>query len=268
MYIPRSLGICSLKKYRMNRTIAIAGKGGTGKTTFTSLLIKYLLKEKNGNILAVDGDPNSNLADFLGIKQESSIVGIIDEVSKNINSIPAGMTKDRYLEYRLNSALTESEGFDLLAMGRPEGPGCYCYVNHILRDLIKRLSDNYDYLVIDNEAGMEHFSRRTTRRANVLYIITTYTPIGFRSARRIYDLVKELNLEIKKTYLVINQVSKRNNLLDDRIKDLGIELAGYLPQDAEIIRRSVNNDCLLNLPEKSIAFKSAKDIFKKTLEEI
>ena len=147
----------------MGKIIAVAGKGGTGKTTVAALVVKALKERSEGAVLAIDADPNSNLGEILGARPVSTIVGIVDDISKNPGQIPAGMTKDRYLGLRIQEALEEKDNFDLLTMGRPEGPGCYCFVNNLLRELIKKLMNNYAYVVVDNEAGMEHFSRRLVR---------------------------------------------------------------------------------------------------------
>ncbi|HID11122.1 MAG TPA: carbon monoxide dehydrogenase, partial [Candidatus Latescibacteria bacterium] len=140
--------------------VAVSGKGGTGKTTIAALLVRKLMR-MDGPVLAVDADPNSNLGEQLGMEVGETIGDIREEVLEE--ELPPGMTKDRYLELRIQETLTEGEGVDLLTMGRPEGPGCYCYVNHLLRGFLDRLSKNYRHIVVDNEAGMEHLSRRTTR---------------------------------------------------------------------------------------------------------
>ncbi|GAG38834.1 unnamed protein product, partial [marine sediment metagenome] len=181
----------------MSNIIAIAGKGGTGKTTLASLVVRALKEEAAGSILAIDADPNNNLGDMLGVKSASTIVDIIDDISKNPGQIPAGMTKDRYIDQKMQESLNEEEGFDLLTMGRPEGPGCYCFANNMLRGLIEKLMKNYSHIVIDNEAGMEHLSRRLLRRIDTLFIISDSTAIGIRSASRISELVNELEIEVK-----------------------------------------------------------------------
>ena len=147
----------------MSNVIVIAGKGGTGKTTVAALLTLFLARRKSGSVLAVDADPNSNLADALGLKAVGTIGDIIDEVAKAPESVPGNMGKDAFIEYRIHNDITENNGFDLLVMGRPEGPGCYCYINNVLRNVMGKLISDYAFVVIDNEAGLEHFSRKTTR---------------------------------------------------------------------------------------------------------
>jgi len=144
--------------------IALSGKGGVGKTTVAALLIRALKEKEEGAVFAVDADPNSCLADYLGFEYEETVGGIREDTLKNISNIPAGMTKERWLNYRMQQCLVESTGIDLLVMGRQEGPGCYCYVNNVLREYGDTMYRNYRYTVIDNEAGMEHLSRRTTRK--------------------------------------------------------------------------------------------------------
>jgi len=156
-------------------TIAITGKGGTGKTTFASLLVKHL-STKSATVLAVDADPNSNLDARLGMHVEQTIGDLREDLLKE--HFPAGVAKSELIEYQIRLALVEGDTFDLIAMGRPEGPGCYCYINNVLRDVLDRLSVNYDYVVIDNEAGMEHLSRRTTRDVDVLFIMSDVTVLA------------------------------------------------------------------------------------------
>ncbi|MFZ2356380.1 MAG: AAA family ATPase [Candidatus Omnitrophota bacterium] len=147
----------------MGYVIAVAGKGGTGKTTIAALLVNLLKEKKIGSVLAVDADPNSNLAEALGLETGQTIGKILDDISSNPDTIPKSMSKDRFIEYQVQSAIQETGGFDCLTMGRPEGPGCYCYVNNVLRNTMLKLIKDYDYIIIDNEAGLEHLSRRTTR---------------------------------------------------------------------------------------------------------
>ena len=223
----------------MSYTIAVAGKGGTGKTTLVSFIVDYLVRSGAGSVLAVDADPNSNLGEFLGVGITDTIVGIIDEIAADKDKFPAGMTKERLIEYRIQESLIEGEGFDLLVMGRPEGPGCYCYPNSMLREALGRLSRGYKYIVIDNEAGMEHLSRRTARNINYLFITSDPTEPGLRAAKRILDLIKELKISVSKIHLVVNRVKSNVQSLQYRIGELKkIDHTDYIPESEQLLQLS------------------------------
>lgn len=211
--------------------------------------------------MAVDADPNSNLALNLGFKPKANIGEMLDEVSKNPSMIPQGMSKPEYIEYRIQTEMVEADSFDVLVMGRPEGPGCYCYVNNLLRDIVKRLVSSYDYIVIDNEAGLEHLSRRTMRSADSVLIISDDTSVGLRSAKRIDDLIKELDIKAKKSFLVLNRSD--NNSVTKELKDLGIEYLDSIPIDKEILELSIKGKPLTELSEGSAALKSIERICKR-----
>ena len=245
----------------MGYTIAVAGKGGTGKTTLSALIIDYLLKTNQGPILAVDADPNSNLNEDLGVKVDRTVISAVDEIMERKEALPAGITKERYLEYHLQDALVEAKGFDLLVMGRTEGPGCYCHANNLLRDFIDRLSKNYRYVIMDNEAGMEHLSRRTTRDIDALLIVANPTPVALRTSLRIYETVKSLKLKIKESYLVINEVMQNRQL--EETKGVELPLLGRIPYDEEVEERTIKADSLLNLPGQSIAQQSVNEMMNK-----
>ena len=210
--------------------------------------------------MAVDADPNANLDQALGIKAKNSIVAIVDGISKNPSGIPSGMSKDKFLEYRIQESLVEADGFDLLVMGRPEGPGCYCFVNNLLRTLIEKLARSYKYLVIDNEAGMEHLSRRTARKMNLLLIVSDYTVTGLRSAKRILDLTQELELSVKDAKLVLNKAPNGPNQLKDEIDHIGIPLAGIVPEDKRLAQLSLEGASVRSLCADAEAVKAVEKI--------
>ncbi|MBN1353081.1 MAG: AAA family ATPase [Candidatus Omnitrophica bacterium] len=246
--------------------IAVAGKGGTGKTTLAASFIRILKEENAGSVLAIDADPNSNLGELLGVKNVSTIVDIIDDISKNPGQIPPGMTKDRYIELKVQESLDEEEGFDLLTMGRPEGPGCYCFVNNILRELINKLMGSYTWAVIDNEAGMEHMSRRLVRNIDRLYIVSDASAIGVRSARRISQLADELKISVKEKFLVLNKSNKET--LKDETDKTGLSLELILPLNDEVSEGAIKGKSIFNLKTDNSMFRliretSFMDIFKK-----
>ncbi|MFA5143874.1 MAG: AAA family ATPase [Candidatus Omnitrophota bacterium] len=225
----------------IGNTIAVNGKGGTGKTSLAALLVAYIIDNKLGSILAIDADPNSCFADYLGVKEPETIVGICDEVSRNLAGIPAGVTKDRFIEMRVQEAVNEAQGFDLLVMGRPEGPGCYCYINNLLRGIIGEIARGYDFVIIDNAAGMEHISRRMTGELSKLVIVSDYSVSGVRAAGRIYELARSLAIKMGGAYLVVNKVSGELRPLAKEIEKSGLAVAGTVPYDEEIVEWSVSN---------------------------
>jgi CO dehydrogenase maturation factor len=245
-------------------TIAVSGKGGTGKTTLSGMVIRFLLDKGKGPILAVDADSNSNLNEVLGVKI-SSTIGNAREVMKK--DVPVGMTKDIWFEYKVQEALTEAKGFDLIAMGRPEGPGCYCAANTLARKCLDILTGNYQYIVIDNEAGMEHFSRLTTRDVDLLFIVSDPSQRGILTASRIRDLIHELDLRIVREVLVINRVQgEPRPEIYEEVKKQNLELGGILPVDEEVYRYDSEGKPTFHLPLESKAVQAARKMFEKYIQ--
>lgn len=250
----------------MTFSMAVAGKGGSGKTSLSSLMIRYLKKHQLQPILAVDADPNANLAESLGLEARQTVGSIIAGFNHEKVSIPAGMTKEAYLGYKLNGAIIESPGLDLLVMGRGEGPECYCYPNLIVRKLMDSLSGNYAFVVMDNEAGMEHLSRRTTQHIDVLFLVSDYSIKGLRTVARLKELVRELKLDIKKQFVIINFVPGE---LDKQIKEemarLGIEPL-IVPLDEKIREYDLDSRSLLDLPETAKAVRAVDALMLQLLQ--
>ncbi len=236
----------------MTKTIAIAGKGGTGKTTIAALLIHLLSGQ--GTVLAIDADPSSNLHLTLGLPLTDTIGAVREEMLAAVKTrtMNPGIAKQDYLDLKVHEALVESEKIDLLAMGRPEGPGCYCAANNMLRTIVDRLENNYDYVVIDNEAGMEHISRQTTRDVDILLIITDPSPRGIITATRMKDLIKELRTSVSKMGLVVNRVQGAlPPEIDRAIKESGLEVLGFLPSDPGVFDLEARGRPLTELPAES-----------------
>lgn len=248
----------------MSFTIAVAGKGGTGKTTIAGLVIRYLLEKGQKPILALDGDANSNLQDVLGVEVENTVGQVREDVLESISNLPAGMTKETYMELKLQQALVEAEGFDLLAMGRPEGPGCYCYANSVFRKYVDLIINNYKFVVMDNEAGMEHLSRHTTQDVDLLLVVSDPTIRGIRTAARINDLVDELKLRIAERFLIIDRApEKLPPSLTEEVRKTGIRFVGTVPEDKWVSEYDLVGEPLINLPAVSTAVKAVGQIMEK-----
>ena len=244
--------------------IAVAGKGGTGKTTFCTLLIRYLIESRKTPILAVDADANANLNEALGFEIENETVSELIAKTKDLHGVPDNMSQETYIEYKLNSSLSESKDVDLIVMGGPNGPGCYCFPNNILRKYLGNLSDGYKYVVIDNEAGMEHISRRTTSDVDFLFVISDCSARSIRSAGRINDLVKSMKTKIKNIYLIITKATDEDiNQLKEEIEKTGLLLAGIIPNDNMITEFDIKSKPLFGLPEDSTAVRAIYDILQK-----
>ena len=219
----------------MAYTIAVTGKGGVGKTTLSGLLVLRLLARGCSPVLAVDADPNSCLDGALGVKAESTI-GRVREEARQIASagMSAGASKQRLLELKIAESLVEGESFDLLAMGRSEGPGCYCYANNVLKEALGKLSDSYPYVVVDNEAGLENLSRRLVPRADLLVVVTEPTPRGFETARRLHAVAVEMGIEYTDSALVLNRMRRPEwpDSAKELRDELGVHYALGLPDDS------------------------------------
>ncbi|MHC4911773.1 MAG: ATP-binding protein [Planctomycetota bacterium] len=250
----------------MATTIAISGKGGSGKTTVAAMIIRTLLDRSGGAVLGVDADPNSCLGLTMGVQPVSTVAELREQArSKKPGSdtLGKGLDKVRSLEYGIQQALTEAEGFDLLTMGRPEGPDCYCAVNNFLRKFIDELSSAYGFMVVDNEAGMEHLSRRTTNNIDLLCIVTESSPVGVITAKRIFELAKRLPISVKEIGIVWNR--------SENVKQLeGIESLGYVPYDEAVFDASMQNKTIFDVEQDSPAFLAVRKILqqKLSLEEV
>ena len=246
----------------MTYSFALAGKGGSGKTTLAGMLIKYLLKNEKTPILAVDADCNANLNEVLGLEISDTLGHAREEMKKG--QVPNGMTKDVFMFMRLEQSIVDSDGFDLVVMGQPEGAGCYCAANTLLTGFLERLTGNYPYMVMDNEAGMEHISRLTTNNVDVLLIVSDTSRRGLQAAVRINKLANELNIGVKKSYAIINQVrEKPSEMITNLLKDGDLELVGAIPEDRMIYEFDLNGRPTIELPEDSEAIKAAFGIFDR-----
>lgn len=245
-------------------TIALAGKGGTGKTTVAGLLIKYLMSKGKTPILAVDADANANLNEVLGLEVTCTLGDAREEMKKG--QVPSGMTKDVFISMRLEEAVAEEQGYDLVVMGQPEGAGCYCAANSLLTNCLERLVDNYAYVVMDNEAGMEHISRLTTKNVDVLLIVTDTSRRGLQAGLRIAKLSRELNIGVKSSYLVINR-AKADPAPDvlDLIRQEGLQLASIIPDDQTVYDYDLNGRPTIEIEPDNPAVKAAFAMFDKIL---
>lgn len=259
----------------MTKTIAVAGKGGTGKTTIAALLIQYLVENRSGSVLAIDADPSTNLNLALGVPIYETVGDIREETLQEVQSGSSlsGMSKPDYLDLRIQQALVEERGFDLLAMGRPEGPGCYCAANNILRLSIDRLAKSYDYVVIDNEAGLEHLSRRTTRDVDLLLIVSDPTVRGIIAAGRAAQLIHELRTWVGDIRLVINRVPKDEEgklslapEVEEAIAQNGLKLAGLIPEDPAVGEYDAKGLPLIKLPPHTPVRLAVEKIIKSLPE--
>ncbi len=246
----------------MPYSVALAGKGGTGKTTMAGMLIKFLLKKNKTPILAVDADCNTNLNEVLGVELGNTLGNAREEMKKG--DVPSGMTKDIFMEMKLEESLVEAEGFDLVVMGQPEGAGCYCAANTLLTNYLDRLSGNYPYIVMDNEAGMEHISRLTTKNVDTLLIVTDPSRRGLQAAVRIDALARCLNIGVAKSYVLINQAREApSRQAVEMIAKANLELIGTVPKDDVVYDFDFSGRPTIQMPEDSISVKAAFEIFEK-----
>lgn len=231
---------------------AVAGKGGVGKTTFAALAIRHINSTTGEVVLAVDADPNANLHAKLGVSIGRTIGDLREELLEKVDELPAGVSKQEHVEYQVRLALTEGDGFDLLTMGRQEGPGCYCYINNILRTFVDSLSDKYDHVVMDNEAGMEHLSRRTTRAVDVLFVVSDASKASLDAAVRIAALAREMDLKIGRMALVRNMAAPDT---DDIATPDGYD-AAYRVRDSSAIRSgSIESESTLHISQRDPAYQ-------------
>lgn len=262
----------------MTTTIALAGKGGVGKTTIAGMVVKYLVQTQSGAVLAIDADPSSNLNMVLGLPLEWTVgdirEGMLAQVKNSLTAggaamgaLPGGMNKRDYLDMEIRSALAEGDRVDLIAMGRSEGPGCYCAVNHNLREVIDSLSKHYRYVVIDNEAGMEHLSRRTTRDVQILLVVTDPTQRGLVAAERIAGFQQEMDIHIEQTYLIVNGLGRDTlpDALQARIDAMGIPLLGVIPHDDALVEFEFNGRPLVELGDDSAVYARVAEMLDRVL---
>ena len=251
---------------KANLVVAVAGKGGVGKTALTALMIKLLVDVKWGSILAIDANPDSNLPNVLGVPVTLTVGTAVNELKKSVGKgeIMPEISKREILEYRIFDILKETSNFDLLVMGRTEGEGCYCLVNDLLTDIIDKISEDYDLTIMDTEAGLEHLSRRTDRDVDAMIIVTDPSVMGFQTAQRMKELAKEVHIEFKKIYLVGNRCGPElESMLKEKADEIGVEFIGRIPYNEDILKYNLIGKPLLDLPEENPALLAVKGILAR-----
>lgn len=245
-------------------TIAVAGKGGVGKTTTCGMMIDYLCKKKKGPVLVVDADANSNLNEVLGVEAETSLGQIREEMAQAElkGTIPAGMTKADYAEMKFSDALIEDDDFDMLVMGRTQGKGCYCYVNGVLKTQVDKYAKNYSYIVMDNEAGLEHVARGTLPHVDTMLLISDCSRRGIQAVARIAEMVDELGLNPGQMGLIVNRApgGKLDEQVLEEIRRHGLKLFGVLPHDEAVYRCDCAGDPSAKLPDSDPMKTAVADI--------
>lgn len=246
-------------------TIAFSGKGGTGKTTIAALSIRFITEEVQKTVLAVDADPNSSLGLELGVELSGTIADIREDVLKKKVDFPPGMSKETYIDYCIEESIIERNGFDLLTMGRPEGPKCYCYVNNLLRKYLDGAANDYPFVVIDNEAGMEHLSRRTTNDVDILFVVAEPTLVGISSVERIIKITEELPITVRQKAIVLNRVHGNNvsEKIRERVEGLGLEIASQIPFNQEVIELSSSGIPISMLSKENGVYKSVATLLER-----
>ena len=248
-------------------TIAVAGKGGVGKTTTCGMIIDYLCKQKKGPILVVDADANSNLNEVLGVEVETTLGDIREEMARaeQKGTVPANMTKADYAEMKFNSALIEEDDFDMLVMGRTQGKGCYCFVNGVLKTQIDKYAGNYKYMVIDNEAGLEHISRGTLPHVDTLLLVSDCSRRGIQAAGRIAKLMAEMNLQPDTVGLIVNRApeGKLDDGTKEEIEKQNLTLLGVVPMDNTVYRFDCDGRPMVELPQDSPVRSALRGIVEK-----
>jgi len=251
-------------------TIAVTGKGGTGKTVLSALLIHFI-SQKTTSVLAVDADPDSNLPDALGVAElVENTLGDVREVFQVSRDEMGTTNKEQWLEGKVYAeVICECDNFDLLVMGRPEGEGCYCFANNLLRGVLRRLMRHYDYIIIDSEAGLEHFSRKTIENADYIIVVTDMSKKGLSTAKRIKELSEELDLGFKEIFLVGNRITNREaeEVIRRFAEQNNIKLLDFLPYDEKIAELDLKGEPIVNLPEDSAYYQKVKKIAEK-IEEL
>ena len=249
-------------------TIAVSGKGGTGKTMISSLLVRYF--SRFGSVFAIDADPDSNLPEALGVTIKKNVGALREKILDiRAETVSPSTTKKDLFEEGLLQIIEEGTAFDLLAMGRSEGAGCYCTINHILRDVIDTKSKNYDTIIIDCEAGLEHLSRRTTRGADIMIVVTDATKKGILTAKRVKELSLEVNIAFDRIVVIANKVTPETRDIMEKLgKENGLDIIGYIPFDPLISQYDAMGKPILELPEESPSVSAAYEIFSRIRAEV
>ncbi|WP_054834832.1 AAA family ATPase [Methanobrevibacter arboriphilus] len=246
--------------------IAVSGKGGTGKTLVSSILVK-LLSKTGKDLLVIDADPDSNIPESLGIDVDKSVGDVREDLKKDINKgkIPSGMNKWDILDYKIMESIVETPDFDLLMMGRPEGSGCYCAVNNMLRKIIENISSNYDFIVIDTEAGLEHLSRRTTQSVDTMLVVSDSSKRGLHTASRVGNLSKELEISLI-NYLILNRVKPSNEKeICEKSKETGLDTIGLIHDDDIVSKFDIEGKPLIDLPDDCEPVEIIKEVIDKII---
>ena len=247
-------------------TIAVAGKGGVGKTTTCGMIIDYLCNKKQGPVLVVDADANANLNEVLGVEVETSLGEIREEMARaeQKGTIPAGMTKADYADFKFSSAIIEEDDFDMLVMGRTQGKGCYCYVNGVLKTQVDKYAKNYRYIVMDNEAGLEHVARGTLPKVDTMLLISDCSRRGIQAAARVAEIVEEMELKPTQMGLVVNRApeGKLDDGVMEEIEKHGLKLLGVLPQDDGVYRCDCDGQPSAKLPDTNPVKAAVKELMQ------